>query len=69
VHQPTTLPLNKTNEPSQLHCYLLTEKKNAYWVLVGKAEGDHLEDQDVGERLILQWILEEWDGMDWIHLA
>jgi hypothetical protein len=27
-------------------------------------ERDHLEDQDIGG-----WILERWDGMDWICLA
>jgi hypothetical protein len=33
-------------------------------------EKDHGEDQDVGGRAILKWILREigWDGMDWIGL-
>jgi hypothetical protein len=33
-------------------------------------EGDHLEDPDVDERIILKWILQKSDGgMDWIDLA
>jgi hypothetical protein len=35
-------------------------------------EGDHFEDPDVYERIILKWILEKWDGekgMNWIDLA
>jgi hypothetical protein len=27
------------------------------------------EDLDVGGRILLKWILEKWDGMDWIDLA
>jgi hypothetical protein len=33
---------------------------------------DHLEDLDVGGRIILEWILVReigWGGMDWIDLA
>jgi hypothetical protein len=30
---------------------------------------DHGQDQDVGGWTILKWILEGWDGMDWIDLA
>jgi hypothetical protein len=30
---------------------------------------DHWEDQDVGGRTILKWILERSDDMDWIDLA
>jgi hypothetical protein len=41
------------------------EKRNAYRILVG----DHYEDQDVGGWTILKWILERWDGMDWIYMA
>jgi hypothetical protein len=36
-----------------------TEKRNAYRVLVGKVEGDHLEDLHAGGRLILKLILEK----------
>jgi hypothetical protein len=31
---------------------------------------DHLEDQDVDERITLKYISKEWDGgMDWIDLV
>jgi hypothetical protein len=38
---------------------------------MGKPEGrDHLEDPDVGGRIILQWYFRKWvGGMDWIYLA
>jgi hypothetical protein len=36
-----------------------------YW-WESRKEGDHWEDQGVGEWTILKWILEGWDGMDWI---
>jgi hypothetical protein len=43
------------------------EIRGAYRVLVGKPEGDHLEDPDVDGRIILKWISKKWDGgMDWI---
>ena len=34
-------------------------------------ERDHLEDSGVGGRLILRWILRQWDvgGMGWINLT
>ena len=33
-------------------------------------KADHLEDLGVDGRIILEWILEKWDGgMDWIDLA
>jgi hypothetical protein len=38
------------------------ERRGAYRVLVGKPEGDHLEDPGVDGRIILKWILEEWYG-------
>jgi hypothetical protein len=40
------------------------EKRNAYRILVG-----HWGDQGVGGWTILKWILERWDGMDWIDLS
>jgi hypothetical protein len=44
------------------------EKRNAYRMLVGKPEGKRSwEDQDVGGRTILKWILERrmgWYGLD-----
>jgi hypothetical protein len=46
-------------------------EKNARRVLVGKPDGKGpLRRQDIGERMILKWILEKQDvGMDCIHLA
>jgi hypothetical protein len=42
------------------------EKRNAYRLLVRKAEGkNHCEDQDVGGWIILGWIMERWDGVMW----
>jgi hypothetical protein len=32
-------------------------------------ERDHYEDKDIGGWTVLKWILEGWDGMDWIELA
>jgi hypothetical protein len=41
------------------HVARMGEKRNAYMILVGKQkERDHWEDQDVGGRTILKWILE-----------
>jgi hypothetical protein len=39
--------------------------------LVGRPEGsDHLGDLRVDGRIILKWILKNWNGgMDWIDLA
>jgi hypothetical protein len=45
------------------------EKRNAYRLLVGKPEGKRpLEDQNLGGRIILGWILERWDGVMWTGL-
>jgi hypothetical protein len=32
---------------------------------------DHLEDQGMGEMIILEWILGKigWEGVGWIHMA
>jgi hypothetical protein len=38
-----------------------------YWWESQKVR-DHWEDQDVGGRTILKWILERYDGMIWIVL-
>jgi hypothetical protein len=33
-------------------------------------EGDHSEDRDVNEKILLKWIFEKWNGvMDWLDLA
>jgi hypothetical protein len=40
------------------HVARMGEKRNAYRILVTKPEGNHWEDQDVGEWIILKWILE-----------
>jgi hypothetical protein len=46
------------------------EKRNAYRILVGKPEGkSHWENQDIGWWIILKWILEGLDGVDWIDMA
>jgi hypothetical protein len=46
------------------------EKTNAYRLLVGKPEGRRpLEDQDIGEWIILRWILEREDGVVWTGLV
>jgi hypothetical protein len=39
-----------------------------YWWESQKVR-DHWEDQGVGGWTILMWILEIWDGIDWIDLA
>jgi hypothetical protein len=46
----------------------MVERRNACRILVGKPEGDHLEDQDAGGWTILKWILERQDRMVWIGL-
>jgi hypothetical protein len=41
------------------HVARMGAKRNAYRILVGRhKEGDHWEDQNVGEWTILKWILE-----------
>jgi hypothetical protein len=45
------------------------EKRNAYRILLGKPEGKRSQlDLDIGERIILKWILEKKDGMVWTVL-
>jgi hypothetical protein len=38
-----------------------------YW-WESQRESDHWEDQNVGERIILGWILERWDEVMWTGL-
>jgi hypothetical protein len=46
------------------------EKKSEYTVLVGKLKGKRpLGRSGLAWEIILKWILEEWSGMGWIHLA
>jgi hypothetical protein len=44
------------------------EKRNACRILVKKPEGKRSLGRQSGW-VILKWILERWDGMDWIDLA
>jgi hypothetical protein len=41
------------------------ELRNAHKILVGESEGDHLKNLDVDGRIILEWILEKYDGKLW----
>jgi hypothetical protein len=43
------------------------ERNGAYRVLMGKPEGDSLED-DLGVRIILRWIFGKWDEGTWTGL-
>jgi hypothetical protein len=50
----------------------LGKKRNAQRVLVGKAERDHLQDIGANGRIILKWILKEYNesfGMNSSGLA
>ena len=53
------------------HVARIGESRDAYRVLVGKPEGrNHLKDPDVDGRIILQSILEKWDGgTEWTAVA
>jgi hypothetical protein len=49
------------------------EMRNAYSILVGRPEGNHLEDQVVDGRIILEWILGKrgrvWTGFIWLRIG
>jgi len=51
------------------------ERRGVYMVLVGKPEGKRtLEDPGVGGRIILRWILKQWDvgawtGSSWLRIG
>jgi hypothetical protein len=46
----------------------LDKRHIGYW-RESQKERDHWEDQDVGGWTILKWILERWDGVDWMDMA
>jgi hypothetical protein len=49
------------------HVARIGDKRNAYKILEGKPEGkNHWEDQDVGGKTVLKWILDRivWYGFD-----
>jgi hypothetical protein len=51
------------------HVARMGKKRNAYRILMGnQKERDHYEDLDVGERIILKWILDRQDGVVWTEL-
>jgi hypothetical protein len=45
--------------------------KDAHRILVGKPEGKRplVRPLDISKRIILRWILERWNGMDWNDLV
>ena len=50
------------------------ERRGVYRVLVGKPEGDHLEEPRVKGRIILRWIFRKWDveawtGSSWLRIG
>jgi len=48
------------------HVTCMGEIKNAYNILAGKLErSNHLEDLDIGKRIILDWILRKYNGKMW----
>jgi hypothetical protein len=52
------------------HVACMGERRGAYRALVGKPEGDHLEDSGIDGRIIIKWIFERLGGgVDWIDLV
>jgi hypothetical protein len=50
-----------------VHVARMGEKRNAYrYWWESQKETDHWEDRDVGGCTMLKWILERYNGMEWI---
>jgi hypothetical protein len=47
--------------------YLLELHIQLWWENL--RERDHLEDVGLDGRIILEWIIKKWLGMDWIYVA
>jgi len=46
-------------------CSTYGERRGEYRVLVGKPDRDHLEDPGVDGRIILRWIIRNWNVGAW----
>jgi hypothetical protein len=52
------------------HVARMGEKRNAYWLLVGKPEGKRPLGRPRGLWwIILGWILERWTGLVWLRIG
>jgi hypothetical protein len=51
------------------HVTRMEKKRNAYRIFVGKPEGKRPLGRPRHEWIIIKWILEREDRMDWINLA
>jgi hypothetical protein len=62
----------KKNEKTRERAACLSERKDAYKVLVGKPKKFHVEDRCVDGRIILKLILREvgaWNGVNWLRIG